>query len=495
MALRSLSDHPKFAELKAILRCPKWQVMGCLECIWHFAGKYTPQGNIGKYSDQAIEAWCEWDGEPGTLTAALIESRWLDKNSVHRLVVHDWHEHADDLVNAQLARQQQCFWNGAIPNARRLNRDERKRYKAWVASLQKVCGVSADGLQESCRVAAVAKPMPKPSQERERTLVSTEVRTRDDSGSLSFSPPEEVLARPKPPGKAEAVTEEVRAQTVGSFASAGTGNGTEQLVTIRLRLGPFVAYENCVDVKLTEPMQLTTMSTQDCPKSSHVALPSQTERACVVPEDGCDSLSLREEVFKRRKPVTTDYDASQLADRQPVNTLQPVIREIPLKPPAKAESVAEGFVPLAATGTNGRSVPFPSPPGQAGSNPARAPVEPDPGPQFLDWCEELYLRHPPQARKLKNLVFQVLRERFQHPEVRASCDRNHQLWLPYWEAHPDRVPWLINGEGGGFLGDDETWRHPPPNEKKVGRNGRSREPEIDPETGSSSKWEPVARPW
>ena len=75
MALRAVTDHPKFAEAKAILHQPKGAMLGWLEAIWHFTGKFAPQGNIGKYPDQTIEAWVEWDGEPGELIAGLVKSR------------------------------------------------------------------------------------------------------------------------------------------------------------------------------------------------------------------------------------------------------------------------------------------------------------------------------------------------------------------------------------------------------------------------------------
>jgi hypothetical protein len=104
MALRAVPDHPKFADLKARLGRPKYVALGCLEAIWHFTGRFTPQGNLGKYTDQAIEAWVEWDGEPGALIAALIGAGWLDADPVHRLLVHDWAQHADKATKNALGR-------------------------------------------------------------------------------------------------------------------------------------------------------------------------------------------------------------------------------------------------------------------------------------------------------------------------------------------------------------------------------------------------------
>lgn len=104
MALRAVPDHPKFAHLKSLLKMTKGATLGYLECVWHFAGRFTPQGNIGKYTDTAIEAWVEWDGEPGALIDALVESRWIDRDDAARLLVHDWSTHADKATKQALTR-------------------------------------------------------------------------------------------------------------------------------------------------------------------------------------------------------------------------------------------------------------------------------------------------------------------------------------------------------------------------------------------------------
>jgi hypothetical protein len=109
MALRAVMEHPKFAELQALLSLPKYAVLGCLEAVWHFTGRFSPQGNIGKYTDQTIESWVGWTGEQGNLVKALITSKWIDESSEFRLVVHDWHIHADSATRLALKRSKKNF--------------------------------------------------------------------------------------------------------------------------------------------------------------------------------------------------------------------------------------------------------------------------------------------------------------------------------------------------------------------------------------------------
>jgi hypothetical protein len=106
--------------------------LGCLESIWHFAARFTPQGNIGKYSDSAIEAWVDWEGPPGQLITSLVEAGWVDTDPLFRLVVHDWSVYADEMVHTTLARSCQRFADGSAPKSGRLNQHERERFRNWV---------------------------------------------------------------------------------------------------------------------------------------------------------------------------------------------------------------------------------------------------------------------------------------------------------------------------------------------------------------------------
>jgi hypothetical protein len=101
--LRGTPDHPKFVALQASLRLPRPHVVGLLELLWHFTSRYAPEGDVGRWPDAAIEGGCGWEGDHGALVSALVSCGWLDVDGEHRLVVHDWHHHADRHVRRRLA--------------------------------------------------------------------------------------------------------------------------------------------------------------------------------------------------------------------------------------------------------------------------------------------------------------------------------------------------------------------------------------------------------
>jgi hypothetical protein len=109
---RGTPEHPKVLDLCDRLKCDRPTAVGYLEMLWHFAAKYAPQGDIGRYSDRRIEGAMDWSGrgkQPGKLIEALVAARWIDRDAHHRLVIHDWSDHADDSVRKRLARAGLCF--------------------------------------------------------------------------------------------------------------------------------------------------------------------------------------------------------------------------------------------------------------------------------------------------------------------------------------------------------------------------------------------------
>jgi len=102
---RGTPDHPKTHGLAAALGVGVPQAVGHLEILWHWTAKFAPQGDVGRWADVDIERAAMWTGEPGALVRALVASRYLDACQQHRLVVHDWHEHADDGTKKALQRK------------------------------------------------------------------------------------------------------------------------------------------------------------------------------------------------------------------------------------------------------------------------------------------------------------------------------------------------------------------------------------------------------
>jgi hypothetical protein len=135
---REASEHPKlieFVDALEQLEVPhaKAVAKGVLEGLWHFTARYAPGGDVGRFGDKAIARACGWDGEPEALIGMLVESGWIDREDDHRLVVHDWADHADDAVHRSLARKIERFADGSQPKLTRLGENERTRIEKGYA--------------------------------------------------------------------------------------------------------------------------------------------------------------------------------------------------------------------------------------------------------------------------------------------------------------------------------------------------------------------------
>ena len=106
---REAVHHSKMKRLCRKLNLDVWQAMGLLEAIWHVTARETPRGDIGKLSDEDIAIAIDYHDDVGQMITALIESGWLERNKQHRLVVHDWPDHAEDGVHMKIARARQFF--------------------------------------------------------------------------------------------------------------------------------------------------------------------------------------------------------------------------------------------------------------------------------------------------------------------------------------------------------------------------------------------------
>lgn len=86
----------KLMRLKRSLGLTQYQAVGLLECLWHFTAQNTPDGGIGRYTDDDIAAVLEWEGTATELIEALIQSGWLDRHDDGSLWINDWIEVSSD---------------------------------------------------------------------------------------------------------------------------------------------------------------------------------------------------------------------------------------------------------------------------------------------------------------------------------------------------------------------------------------------------------------
>lgn len=97
-------DHPKTLDLSARLDVSLPTVIGHLELLWAFTAKKAPQGNVGKWPDGSIARACYWEGNPSLFVNAVIDSGFADSHPEHRVLIHDWKDHAPRWVMSKLSR-------------------------------------------------------------------------------------------------------------------------------------------------------------------------------------------------------------------------------------------------------------------------------------------------------------------------------------------------------------------------------------------------------
>lgn len=139
---RGTIEHPKFLQLMDALKLPACFAAGVLETLWHWCQRYTPDGGIGKYSDEIIAKAIQWPGKADELIGALVATKWLDSvSNFHRLIVHDWSDHSPDSADKWLMLNQLKYADGKKPRRVATCRDKSRqvatsRDKPFVKSRQ-----------------------------------------------------------------------------------------------------------------------------------------------------------------------------------------------------------------------------------------------------------------------------------------------------------------------------------------------------------------------
>jgi hypothetical protein len=113
VAKRGIIEHPKTVELSTILNIPTCFAVGILECLWQWVARHRHTGDITDVKPSVLARAIQYTDEPDALWSALLETRWIDKLD-DRVVVHDWHEHADNTTRESLVKSGKTFWNGTF---------------------------------------------------------------------------------------------------------------------------------------------------------------------------------------------------------------------------------------------------------------------------------------------------------------------------------------------------------------------------------------------
>lgn len=108
MARPGLMRHRKFARLERLLGS-KALAMGHLEILWEVAYE-CGDDLLGDAGD--VETLGAWQGEPGRLSSALLESGFLD-STPEGLRVHDLWDHAPEYVKKRRKREAERRQTGA----------------------------------------------------------------------------------------------------------------------------------------------------------------------------------------------------------------------------------------------------------------------------------------------------------------------------------------------------------------------------------------------
>jgi hypothetical protein len=106
---RGTHNHPKVWITCKILGIRRPALLGHLELLWDFTTQYAPQGDIGRYPDDRIEAAMDWSGRRGKLLDGLVQGGWVERHPTYRLVIHDWHDHCNESVRKSLVRRKEPF--------------------------------------------------------------------------------------------------------------------------------------------------------------------------------------------------------------------------------------------------------------------------------------------------------------------------------------------------------------------------------------------------
>lgn len=102
--------------------------------LWLTVAMDCPDGVLTGWDTDDIADACGWDGDPEDLVTALVQSKWLERNSEGILSVHDWCEHQGWACKAK-ERSETASKNILLRwTIKRIKKKDIDKFKAWFTS-------------------------------------------------------------------------------------------------------------------------------------------------------------------------------------------------------------------------------------------------------------------------------------------------------------------------------------------------------------------------
>ena len=135
----TLLGHRKIRRTCRMLGISEVALRGYLVTLWLNVLRHSPDGDLEDWTEEDIEHYAGWEGKPGLLVPALIETAWIDIVD-DRAVIHDWDEHSERLHVAKVRKQ-----------ARERQRKHREKKKSRVTDALVTSDVTLDNAREEKR--------------------------------------------------------------------------------------------------------------------------------------------------------------------------------------------------------------------------------------------------------------------------------------------------------------------------------------------------------
>lgn len=193
MAWMKLHDtvfgHRKTRKMSLQLGMPCVPLTGHLAAIWCWALDKTEDGSLPDFTAHHLEAAAEWEGAPGALVQAMIDSHYIDlKDGV--MVLHDWLDYAGNLIQLRVdnAERQRRF--------RRRQKEMRAQQEAGDAPSDDKTVTESNG-RNALRNAKVTRNAPR-EIEREIDIYNPPTPHGGEELSLSLDVPKNGKSKNRP---------------------------------------------------------------------------------------------------------------------------------------------------------------------------------------------------------------------------------------------------------------------------------------------------------